>query len=243
MGGSFVSKTSRTAVSVGLVLVAVLVGGAFSLVVVFAEPDLRTGIVALIVLAELGYAVTAIAFLWVSGRGLGYLDLPAPRARHVGYGLAGAVVLLASQGFVVVLLEVAGVATDTGIGLDQFPIDVVDAARDILPALVVVSLLVIGPAEELLFRNVVQKYLAEVYSTWGAIAVTSLLFALLHVPNYVTVPSATPVSVGLGLTFVISVVLGWLYARTETLLVPVIAHGVYDAVLFGLAYLRLAGWV
>lgn len=236
-------RISRTVVSVLLLVAAGVVGALLVFLFALTDPGLRTAITGLIVLSEMGYAITALAFLWASGRGLAYLDLPSPTRQHVWYGLGGAATLVVSQQVVMVLFELAGVATTTGVGLDRFPVEIVEAARAVLPPLVVVSILVIGPAEELLFRNVVQKYLGETFSTPGAIAVTSVLFALAHAPNYVAVPSGTPLSVGLAATFVISVVLGWLYARTGTLLAPVVAHGVYDAVLFAAAYLRMTGFV
>lgn len=237
------ARVSRTAVSTGLIVAGGVVSAALVLVFALTGPDPRTGVVGLIVVAEVGYVLVALGFLWVTGRRFAYLDLPRPTVRHVWYGLVGAAALVVSRQVVVVLFELAGVATTTGLTLDRFPVEVVDAIEAVLPALVVVSVLVIGPAEELLFRNVVQKYLGETFSTWGAIAVTSVLFALAHAPNYVAVPSGTPLAVGLAATFVISVVLGWLYARTGTLLAPIVAHGVYDAALFAGAYLRLAGLV
>lgn len=39
--------------------------------------------------------------------------------------------------------------------------------------------------------------------------------------------------------FVISVTLGYSYALTDNLVVPTVVHGVYDATLFGLAYVAL----
>ncbi len=47
-------------------------------------------------------------------------------------------------------------------------------------------------------------------------------------------------SVTLTILFGLSMLLGYLYVWTGNLLVPVLVHGFYDALLFGLAYVALA---
>ena len=108
-----------------------------------------------------------------------------------------------------------------------------------LLALVVVSLLVIGPSEELLFRGVIQRYLSGVFSRASAVLVTSVLFAAVHAPTFAMATSGLTSVVAAATIFAISVTLGYSYALTDNLVVPTVVHGVYDATLFGLAYVAL----
>ncbi|WP_245154552.1 CPBP family glutamic-type intramembrane protease [Halorussus marinus] len=67
------------------------------------------------------------------------------------------------------------------------------------------------------------------------------MFALVHVPTtFVATPDLAAVSVTLTILFGLSMLLGYLYVWTGNLLVPVLVHGFYDALLFGLAYVALA---
>lgn len=101
-----------------------------------------------------------------------------------------------------------------------------------LPLLAPVFVLVVGPAEEYLFRGVLQRYLAGAFSTWGAVGWTSVLFVGVHVPTILqTNPSALLVT---GPTLVVvSLTFGSLYEWTDTLVVPALVHGFYDVAVFG----------
>jgi membrane protease YdiL (CAAX protease family) len=79
-----------------------------------------------------------------------------------------------------------------------------------------------GFAEELLFRGMLMPRMGLVAS--------SLLFGFLHGPEYKLWPMALWASI-VGLGF------GVLYEETSNLVVPMIVHGVYDAL--ALAYIRL----
>jgi len=85
-----------------------------------------------------------------------------------------------------------------------------------------------GLGEETLFRGVVQTALAETTGLWIAVAVTSAIFGLLHYVSLTYVIYAA----------VIGAYLGLLLVAFDNLLVPVLAHALYD--LFGLIYLLRA---
>ncbi len=74
-----------------------------------------------------------------------------------------------------------------------------------------------GVGEEILFRGVIQGLFSD--PTWG-LAITSLIFGLLHALTTVYFLIAAA----------ISVYLGWLYQTTDHLLVPIVVHWLYDAV-------------
>ncbi|WP_152050445.1 CPBP family intramembrane glutamic endopeptidase [Tautonia marina] len=77
-----------------------------------------------------------------------------------------------------------------------------------------------GLGEETLFRGVMQEVLRDWLGFWPALAIASIVFGLLHAltPTYAIV--ATLIGAYLGLLFVM----------TGNLLVPIVAHGVYDLI-------------
>ncbi|MBP1987768.1 CPBP family intramembrane glutamic endopeptidase [Halolamina salifodinae] len=107
----------------------------------------------------------------------------------------------------------------------------------LLALLVPTMLLAVGPAEEYLFRGVVQGYLERTFPARRALGLSAGLFTLVHLPNLISNPEAGTVSVPLWL--VIGVVLGWLYQRTEALLVPVLVHGCYNVAALSLLFAEL----
>ncbi len=92
-----------------------------------------------------------------------------------------------------------------------------------LSELALVSVLA-GLGEEMLFRGVVQVTIAAwfggTFGAWIGIAAAAVLFGLLH-----TITTAYAVLAGL-----IGLYLCWVFMATDNLLVPIIAHGLYDFV-------------
>jgi membrane protease YdiL (CAAX protease family) len=77
-----------------------------------------------------------------------------------------------------------------------------------------------GLGEEALFRGLIQTAIAERLPAWTAIALAALLFGAAH---------------GLTLSYallagLIGVYLGGVFLLTGNLLIPIVAHGVYDVV-------------
>jgi membrane protease YdiL (CAAX protease family) len=105
--------------------------------------------------------------------------------------------------------------------------------------MVPISFLAIGPSEEFIFRNLVQKRLYEDFTKKASILIASIIFALIHFPTYAT-GAFTEILISLGSVFVFSVILGTAYARTGNLLIPAVMHGTYTAVIFTNWYTALA---
>lgn len=103
----------------------------------------------------------------------------------------------------------------------------------------VVSVLVVGPAEELLFRGVVQGLLRRAMSVWPAIGVTSLVFGVVHVAAVVGTTGQAVVYASIAA--VLGVVLGYAYERTGNVVVPALTHGLYNGTLFTVQYLYFTG--
>ncbi|MFC7137901.1 type II CAAX prenyl endopeptidase Rce1 family protein [Halobaculum litoreum] len=79
--------------------------------------------------------------------------------------------------------------------------------------------------------------LRRAFGPVGAVAGASLLFGSLHLANYTGALAA--VVVGVLLIAVVGSVFGALYERTGNLATAVIAHGVYNAVLFLGSYVAM----
>lgn len=104
----------------------------------------------------------------------------------------------------------------------------------------VLSVVLIAPAEELLFRGAVQGRLRTALSPVAAILGASTVFGAMHLLNF-----TGPVAGGIAAAAVVggvSVVWGYAYERTRNFAVPVLAHGLYNAVLMAVSYLSIVGF-
>ncbi len=187
----------------------------------------------------LGTGTIAGIYLAVTDRSWAFFDVRVPSLREVGWIVGGAIGLFAIL-----------IAANLLLTLVDAPVPehgVVETARgnpDILLFLIPASLLIIGPGEELLFRNIVQKSLYANFSTIGAIVIASLIFGLAHFLAYGATASTASIMI---VIFGLSLLLGGIYARTKNVVVPAIIHGLYNAVQFAALYIELtssdAAWL
>lgn len=233
-GGFGPAQLRAVAVAVGVTVLALavsVVGGVAAVVpVLLFELDVASAPVflGLTVAGQVGFAVAgyAVARRWELA-----VPFSVPTGREFGIGVGGA---LLAVGVVAVLSAVAsglGLVPDSVIG------EAATADRRILLGLAVLSLFVVAPAEEYLFRGVIQGRLRRSFGPTGAVAVASLLFGSLHLANYAGRPAA--VLAGALLVAATGSVLGALYEYTGNLAVPVVAHGLYNALLLSVAYATL----
>ena len=247
---------SRSAVSTLLVVVALVVATLFvfvaSLALSAGRGDFVMRVVVFVALGELGFVAAAGVFLVASGDEREYVRVARPDGRDWRYVVGGTVVAYALAATATLASQVlnganALPANELGPGGEFGSVREFEAANGLAPgsvetallALVVLSVLVIGPSEELLFRGVVQRYLSGAFSRAGAIGVASVLFTAVHVPTFLLAASGLTSVVAAATIFAISVTLGYAYALTDNLVVPTIVHGVYDATLFGVVYVAL----
>lgn len=134
-----------------------------------------------------------------------------------------------------------------GVGLFQL-LAVVDlqpesavAMQDVGPATffltAAVFVLAAPPAEEYLFRGVIQGRLRDTVGSTGAIAGAGLLFGMIHFFNYVGSPLPAMIAGALILSLV-GAILGYVYERTDNLLVPIVAHVGYNLALMAVGALQ-----
>lgn len=102
------------------------------------------------------------------------------------------------------------------------------AWRDYLVTLFVVS--VVAPlVEETAFRGLLYRWLYERIGFYVAVAASAFMFSILH-----GIPALIPGIMALG------AILAWTYHRTESIWVPVMVHGAYNAVVTTALYAALA---
>lgn len=106
-------------------------------------------------------------------------------------------------------------------------------------ALILLSLVLVGPAEELLYRGIVQTTFARALGAPAAVLATSAAFASIHyfgVTGSVEARLAT-----VSLVFALAVFLGAVYELTDNLVVPAVIHGLYNATTFAVALFGVPG--
>lgn len=152
------------------------------------------------------------------------IPLSQPTLRHGGLVLGVAVGLYGLQIGLLFSLQELGLRTA------QNPATM--AAGDPVvyyAAMIAVSILIVGPAEELLFRGIIQGGLRRSFGPIPAILLASVLFGVLHAGVQ---GSPSEQVAYMGITVLLGAILGVLYERTENVLVPGLAHGVYNGIIF-----------
>jgi membrane protease YdiL (CAAX protease family) len=97
-----------------------------------------------------------------------------------------------------------------------------------LIALIVISLALVGPAEELAFRGFIQQGFETSFGKTSGLLIASVLFGLLHGLN--SLRSIVPV-------IVLSLFLGYVWQKTDkNTTATAWMHGLYDAITIALAY-------
>lgn len=229
------SSTARTsfellALTVGIFLVSLVAGVVFIVPLFALGYDVQTTPVLV--------AATAVGQLAMFALGYGYrryrtvpVPVSVPSLSQVGYALGGVVVAVLVAIGASILLTTLGLLPQSVIG------DAATADPTFLLGLAALSVLVVAPVEEFVFRGVIQGRLRSQFGPVPAVLGASLLFGSLHLANY----SGNPVAVVAGALLIAAVgtVFGALYERTGNLVVPVVAHAVYNVFLLVSSYLAL----
>lgn len=242
------SALLRVAASFGLVVggfgLAIIFGVFLGVGALLSGAEIDPGVFAVldVVLTQGALAIVALAFLvLVVGRSFVSVRVPtSSEAVVIGGGLAVAVALEASR-------QLAVRFTDLSMG-GTMPVEEEIAAWAVVSVLAMVVLL--APlVEELLFRGLVQRWVAEASSTAVGIAVATVLFVPTHA---IGIALATPTLAGAATVVVVligvSIVLGVAYARTDNLAVPILIHSGYNLAAIGIAIAVFdesvaAGWL
>lgn len=217
------------AVGLGLVFAGLLIGTVLSIPPIVVGRTSLVVLTATIVLSEAGYAIAGWLYLrqWFGAS----VTVSTPTLRESGWVIASTLLMFGIAGGVGVLSS----TFDVQLGrLDQ---DLIAGSPTMALVMAVLSFVLIAPAEEYLFRGVIQRRLGRSMRPSAAILGTSFLFVIPHAIGYLGgVEGVLLLSV---VPFSLAVVLGVLYERVDNLSVPILAHGCYNATLFLTTYATL----
>lgn len=194
--------------------------------------------IAFLIMNFLGMAAGGGAYLWLTGWGWDWIDLHRPSRQDllwIGGGFALAFVFYFGFNLLVFALELPTAESDVLLIIGE---DV-----GMIVAMIVIVFLFNAPAEEFVFRNIIQKRLYLAFSERVAVVVASVIFAVIHVPVYLIL-SPGPVATAVVIVFLFggSLIFGFVYARTHNLIVPIGVHATLNALMLGLYLLSvLAG--
>jgi len=179
-------------------------------------------------LNELGYAVFAIGLLTWKPNLLPSLPTLQRPTRQDGLWILGGLVIMLGGEYALTHLFAAFHVPTARNGASVAATS--HASPLMFTGLIIISLVIIGPSEELLFRGLIQGHLRSYFSAPSAVLLASFLFAGVHV--LAVQGSANGVLNTILSLFALALVLGIAYERTDSLLVPMVIHGCYDAILF-----------
>ena len=138
------------------------------------------------------------------------------------YILVGLISLLFFNTLISLIFEILDVSVGTN--------TVIKAGESLDPIyylyLVPGMILFVGPIEEVMVRGVVQGSFREHFSVNTSIFVTSFIFGLLHI---ISVEGFVQTITYVMSTFVLSIILGYIYEETQNIIVPSLTHGFYNA--------------
>lgn len=224
----------------GAVLVSILgiaVGFVFSGVVIFGTSWLGVDL-SLIALVGVVFVTTAIGFVatgtaYLSLRGISirsYVFVRTPGFGDLLWAVGGYVAALSLVFVAGILLAIFQAEPETTNQAAELGME----NPELLLWLVPLSILVVAPGEELLFRGVVQGRLREGFEANVAIPVTAALFASVH---YFSLTGAAEARLmAIAILFLPSLVFGYAYERSANLLVPILIHGLYNSTLVLVLY-------
>ena len=230
-------------VAVGLTIFG-LVGASIATVpAIVADPALLEGMAdasiesrtLYMILNFVGMALAGAIYLAATGRGWSYVDIRMPTKTGWWYVLGGIIASIAFLFAVNILLQLFSVPA-----AESEVVEVVGQDQTMILIMIVIVFFFNAPAEEFLFRNVIQKRLYDAFTRLQSILLASAIFALVHLPMYLTLAESTLATVSsLAIMFGGSVIFGYLYAKTDNLLVPTASHAALNAFQFGVLYLAI----
>lgn len=193
----------------------------------------RTAIVSAIALQAIGFGGIALLYITFTDHGRELIQAHVPTLREVSYFIGGIVAVFLGW-FVITFLI-------TFIGINPAKSAIIAGIQNptLLLVLIPISIIIVGPAEELLFRGLVQGRIKRAIGPVGAIIIASAVFASIHIPGLIGTPMRLIATVSV--IFVLALILGSLYEITGNLVIPAIVHGLFNAIQFFLAYLQAVG--
>jgi membrane protease YdiL (CAAX protease family) len=161
------------------------------------------------------------------------VSIRRPNLREVGWMVGGFVGFAAALVGFDALLSQLGYAPADNVS--------VEAGREhprLFLYLIPVVVLLNAPAEELLFRGVVQGLFRRAYGVVPAILAAAAIFGLIH---YVALVDSGSRLAYVAIAVVSGLLLGALYEYTDNLVVPIAVHACWNVLVYLSLYVRTAG--
>ena len=216
---------------IGITLLALVIslvlGVVFLLILGFLGYDMETtfALGGATILGQIGFFF--LAFFYIKNREI-TVPFEIPSRSDLKYVFGGTLLALTT----------AVVFSQLLLYFDLMPESVIEEIAETSPifliVLAILSVVLIAPAEELLFRGAIQGRLRKRLGSFPAIALASILFGSLHLFNYAG--DILPIIMTTGLIVVIGGIIGYLYERTQNLAVPILIHAIYNFVLLVPSY-------
>lgn len=238
-----VDRGHSLGVGLAAALAGILVAAAVTLVAasVVGALGIELGVLVSVVLtlaltAGVAFGGVSLAYLRLRGLDPSFIGTRVPTARDLAW--VGGGYLLAFLSVVVAAVTVSSVgATPAPNQLGELGLE----EPAVLLLLVPVSLFLVAPGEELLFRGIVQGTIRQSFGPVGAVGLAAAIFAGVH---YLALTGGAGARLTtIAILFLPSLVFGAAYERTGNLVVPVLIHGLYNSTLAVLLYvaIRFAG--
>lgn len=216
-------------IGLGLVVAALMIGTALSIAPVVVGGTSLAALTVTVILSEAGYAIAGWIYLrrWFSET----VPLKIPTLQQGGWVIVSTLIMLG------IATGVGALSTILGIQLGRLDQELITGSPMMVLIMTVLSFILIAPAEEYLFRGVIQRRLLQSMRPHAAIVGTAFLFVIPHAIGYIGgVQSVLLLSV---VPFLLAIVMGILYEKFNNLSVPILAHGCYNAMLFLVTYVTI----
>lgn len=113
-----------------------------------------------------------------------------------------------------------------------------DPSSAVLILFVFMTSLFVAPAEEYFFRGIIQSKFVYILGPIKGILMSSILFAIVHIPNFLITSSIIGITYTMVFTYIpLGIVFGYGYEKSENLFVPIISHALYNISIVTIAFL------
>ncbi|ELY99647.1 hypothetical protein C480_20304 [Natrialba aegyptia DSM 13077] len=220
------SRVRALVIGLGLVVTALLIGTALSIPLFVLGGTSLAALTATIILSEAGYAIAGWLYLrrWFSES----VPITLPTPRQGVWVIASTLLMLG------IATGVSALSTMFDVQFGRVDQEFIAGNPTMVLVMAALSFVLIAPAEEYLFRGVIQQRLMRSMQPSAAIVATAFLFVIPHAIGYLG--GAEGVFLLSVVPFSLAVVMGVLYERVNNLSVPILAHACYNAALFLTTY-------
>lgn len=221
-------KTRTVSICIGLAILAFLFSIITSVLAILGVhlfgPDVENTFLSTqllpVVASQASFFLTG--YLYARWYGL-TVPVGSPPMVSVNITVIGAFVALVFAAGIIVAVDLDGL-------LPNSPPEETIAGSSVVIWIAVLSVFVIAPAKEYLFRGVIQRRLRKNFGAPGAVLGASLLFGPLHIGNISgsleTMLMGTLAICGVGIVY------RFLYERTGILVVLIMGHTLYNVVIY-----------